>query len=101
MPDVVEKLRGRTGISGIAGSATRAAGLQRKDRPRDLDADPVGRRRGDEQGERLARPPSPLPLRRGGAGYGPVMDQDQAPIVEALAAYHAENRYGFTPPGHR
>ncbi|MFL6064384.1 MAG: hypothetical protein ACJ72G_06900, partial [Friedmanniella sp.] len=29
------------------------------------------------------------------------MDHDQAPIVEALIAYHAQNRYGFTPPGHR
>lgn len=29
------------------------------------------------------------------------MDQDRAPILEALADYHAKGRYGFTPPGHR
>jgi arginine/lysine/ornithine decarboxylase len=29
------------------------------------------------------------------------MDQSRAPLVEALADYHATNRYGFTPPGHR
>jgi arginine/lysine/ornithine decarboxylase len=29
------------------------------------------------------------------------MDQDKAPIVDALADYHAQRRYGFTPPSHR
>ena len=29
------------------------------------------------------------------------MDQHRAPLVEALAEYHALDRYGFTPPGHR
>src|ERR1700712_3831619 len=29
------------------------------------------------------------------------MDQNQAPILEALADYHRQNRYGFTPPAHR
>jgi arginine decarboxylase len=29
------------------------------------------------------------------------MDQSAAPLLDALAAYHADGRYGFTPPGHR
>jgi arginine/lysine/ornithine decarboxylase len=29
------------------------------------------------------------------------MDQSVAPILDALADYHALGRYGFTPPGHR
>jgi lysine decarboxylase len=29
------------------------------------------------------------------------MDQDQAPLLDALAEYHRLGRYGFTPPGHR
>jgi arginine/lysine/ornithine decarboxylase len=29
------------------------------------------------------------------------MDQSHAPLLDALAGYHALNRYGFTPPGHR
>src|ERR1700712_4819198 len=29
------------------------------------------------------------------------MDQYVAPLVEALDRYHAEGRYGFTPPAHR
>jgi arginine/lysine/ornithine decarboxylase len=29
------------------------------------------------------------------------MDQNHAPLLEALADYHARNRYGFTPPNHR
>jgi arginine decarboxylase len=29
------------------------------------------------------------------------MDQSEAPILEALADYHAKGRYGFSPPGHR
>jgi arginine/lysine/ornithine decarboxylase len=29
------------------------------------------------------------------------MDQNRAPIVDAMADYHRLNRYGFTPPGHR
>jgi arginine decarboxylase len=29
------------------------------------------------------------------------MDHSAAPILEALADYHARDRYGFTPPGHR
>ncbi|HWE08276.1 MAG TPA: hypothetical protein VG325_02910 [Solirubrobacteraceae bacterium] len=29
------------------------------------------------------------------------MDQHRAPLLEALAAYHEADRYGFTPPGHR
>lgn len=29
------------------------------------------------------------------------MDQSDAPLLDALAAYREQNRYGFTPPGHR
>ncbi|WP_238420440.1 aminotransferase class I/II-fold pyridoxal phosphate-dependent enzyme [Gordonia sp. 'Campus'] len=29
------------------------------------------------------------------------MDQSRAPLLEALDAYRRNNRYGFTPPGHR
>jgi arginine decarboxylase len=29
------------------------------------------------------------------------MDQSAAPLLEALTDYHARDRYGFTPPGHR
>jgi len=29
------------------------------------------------------------------------MDQDETPIISALADYHRKDRYGFTPPGHR
>lgn len=29
------------------------------------------------------------------------MDQNRAPLVNALAEYHRLERYGFTPPGHR
>ncbi|MCP2279994.1 aminotransferase class I/II-fold pyridoxal phosphate-dependent enzyme [Nocardia amikacinitolerans] len=29
------------------------------------------------------------------------MDHSQAPLVDALAAYHRAGRYGFTPPAHR
>jgi arginine decarboxylase len=29
------------------------------------------------------------------------MDHDKAPVVDALIDYHEQNRYGFTPPGHR
>jgi arginine decarboxylase len=29
------------------------------------------------------------------------MNQDEAPLLDALAEYHREDRYGFTPPGHR
>ncbi|MDF2827045.1 MAG: hypothetical protein K0R01_328 [Mycobacterium sp.] len=29
------------------------------------------------------------------------MDQSVAPLIDALAAYRAADRYGFTPPGHR
>jgi arginine/lysine/ornithine decarboxylase len=29
------------------------------------------------------------------------MDQSQAPLLDALVDYHAQQRYGFTPPGHR
>src|SRR3954468_1214680 len=29
------------------------------------------------------------------------MDQNRAPLLDALADYHAKNRYGFTPPAHR
>jgi arginine decarboxylase len=29
------------------------------------------------------------------------MDQNEAPLVDALADYHRRGRYGFTPPGHR
>ncbi len=32
---------------------------------------------------------------------GTTMDQDRAPVLEALAGYHRNRRYGFTPPGHR
>src|SRR3954471_19993056 len=36
-----------------------------------------------------------------GRGYVPGMNQDSAPILDALVDYHAHNRYGFTPPSHR
>jgi hypothetical protein len=29
------------------------------------------------------------------------MDHSVVPLLEALADYHARDRYGFTPPGHR
>jgi arginine/lysine/ornithine decarboxylase len=29
------------------------------------------------------------------------VDQNEAPILDALAEYHRLDRYGFTPPGHR
>lgn len=29
------------------------------------------------------------------------MDQNYAPLLEAMAEYHELSRYGFTPPGHR
>jgi arginine decarboxylase len=29
------------------------------------------------------------------------LDHGQAPLLDALADYHARDRYGFTPPGHR
>jgi hypothetical protein len=29
------------------------------------------------------------------------MDQSDAPLLDALIDYHAEQRYGFTPSGHR
>ncbi len=29
------------------------------------------------------------------------MDQSAVPLLEALTDYHARDRYGFTPPGHR
>ncbi len=29
------------------------------------------------------------------------MDQSHAPLLDALARYHEDGRYGFTPPGHR
>lgn len=29
------------------------------------------------------------------------MDQNEAPVLEALEEYHRLDRYGFTPPGHR
>ncbi len=29
------------------------------------------------------------------------MDQNRAPLLEALSEYHSCGRYGFTPPGHR
>jgi lysine decarboxylase len=29
------------------------------------------------------------------------MDQSQTPLLDALTDYHAADRYGFTPPGHR
>ncbi len=29
------------------------------------------------------------------------MDQSEAPLLDALADYRLQNRYGFTPPGHR
>lgn len=30
-----------------------------------------------------------------------MMDQNEAPLIDALARYHRLDRYGFTPPGHR
>jgi arginine decarboxylase len=35
------------------------------------------------------------------SGIRLTMDQSQAPLLDALADYHRQNRYGFTPPGHR
>lgn len=29
------------------------------------------------------------------------MNQNEAPLLDGLADYHRQNRYGFTPPGHR
>jgi arginine decarboxylase len=29
------------------------------------------------------------------------VNQDDAPLLDALADYHRQNRYGFSPPGHR
>ncbi|MET0454274.1 MAG: amino acid decarboxylase, partial [Mycobacterium sp.] len=29
------------------------------------------------------------------------MDHSRAPMLEALADYHAKGRYGFSPPAHR
>ena len=29
------------------------------------------------------------------------MDHSAAPLLDALVDYHARDRYGFTPPGHR
>lgn len=29
------------------------------------------------------------------------MDHSRAPLLEALASYHRDDRYGFSPPGHR
>src|SRR5581483_5489400 len=29
------------------------------------------------------------------------MDQNDAPLLDALADYHARDRYGFSPPAHR
>ncbi|HZE18431.1 MAG TPA: ornithine decarboxylase, partial [Mycobacterium sp.] len=29
------------------------------------------------------------------------MDHSRAPLLDALADYHAKGRYGFSPPGHR
>jgi arginine decarboxylase len=34
-------------------------------------------------------------------GYAVSMDQTDAPLLDALVDYHASDRYGFTPPGHR
>ena len=34
-------------------------------------------------------------------GYLAAMDQSEAPLLDALIDYHRNNRYGFTPPGHR
>lgn len=34
-------------------------------------------------------------------GYVPVVEHDDAPLLEALQSYHRRHRYGFTPPGHR
>lgn len=35
------------------------------------------------------------------AGTRFIMDQSQAPLLDALLDYHRNNRYGFSPPGHR
>jgi arginine/lysine/ornithine decarboxylase len=29
------------------------------------------------------------------------MDHSRAPVLEALTDYHRQDRYGFSPPGHR
>lgn len=34
-------------------------------------------------------------------GYASAMDQSEAPLLDALVDYRKNNRYGFTPPGHR
>src|ERR1700712_4116523 len=34
-------------------------------------------------------------------GYLTAMDQSEAPMIDALADYHAKDRYGFSPPAHR
>lgn len=33
--------------------------------------------------------------------FSEAMDHSRAPLVDALADYHAKGRYGFSPPGHR
>lgn len=38
------------------------------------------------------------PVALGMPGY---MDHSRAPLLEALASYHDNDRYGFSPPGHR
>ncbi len=35
------------------------------------------------------------------SGKAVFVDHSHAPMLDALARYHAEDRYGFTPPGHR
>lgn len=35
------------------------------------------------------------------AGYAAKVDQNEAPLLDALADYHRRRRYGYSPPGHR
>ena len=34
-------------------------------------------------------------------GYAEAMDHSKAPVLDALTDYHRQDRYGFSPPGHR
>ena len=43
----------------------------------------------------------PCPDNAQNAVYESVMDQNEAPVLDALAEHRRLDRYGFTPPGHR
>ena len=40
-------------------------------------------------------------FRETGRGYPETMDQNVAPMLDAVTDYHRSHRYGFSPPGHR